>query len=225
MSGLIDRYVQRPAPNIEENATRGIGLAVTNLEGELWIQQDQQGRDRTGRRKGDISIIFETEKDGEPTRSNILGAMSELTSDRTLHIVKDHLYTTDGEELQSTPRIFSSNEGRPIDYALAVVIYDGNPNAMHNLEVHDKDETTPVGWMTLQDFLASNGVRPLARDAVSYLEANGTIQQKLEAFGQPKNRRLVLPPDFVVSEYHKRRERSADSAPVLMSPTLNYLVA
>ncbi|MGH7204085.1 MAG: hypothetical protein ACREHC_06595 [Candidatus Levyibacteriota bacterium] len=227
MTLAVDRLAYRSPQDLGIQATRGIGLAVTNLSGELWIQQDISGREQTGRKAGQLSIIFETGKPREPVQNNVLGAVSELANDGTLHVVRNNLVTMDG--LQSTPRLYSANEGRPIDYSIAVVVFNGdNPDAMYNLEPHDAHETVPVGWMSPTDFLSleTEHVRPLARHAVGYLEAGGTIGRTLEDYRKnPDRREQVIPPWYNVSEFHQQRERVGDPVPTTMQSNVFYTVA
>jgi hypothetical protein len=196
---------------LDRGVTRGAGLAVVNLAGELWIQRDNKGRARTGRRAGDLSIIFETEKTGEKFDKNVLGALPELVNDRTLSTVASHLVTTDG--LQSTSRLYSENDGRPIDYAIAVVVFDGDPHGTF-AEPFDVEEASPVGWMSTEQFLSSPAVRPLARHAVTYLDQRGILTQKIVEYHDPEHpKKLVIPRGFVVSDFYHQRESVRDMEP------------
>jgi hypothetical protein len=203
-------YLRTVMPDMKvAGPIRGIGLPVLSPSGELWVQRDLRKRQRTGRREGDLSIIFETEKPGESHRSNVLGAVSELVDDATLPQIASRLYTLDG--LHSTPRMTFGSNGSAISYVTAVTVLD-NPH--FNPIPHDAEETEPVGWMSPAVLLSHDNVRPLAQHAVSYLADNGIIDRTLAAFRDPQHKReLVIPSGHVIAEFHRQREEIQDMVP------------
>lgn len=202
------------AAGVEHGAMRGVGIAVVNTAGELWVQRDLQDKPRTGRRRGDLSIIFETQKPGEAHRSNVLGALSELINDATVSQVADRLFTLDG--YQSTPRLVFGNNGSAISYVTAVTVLD----TPHFAPVpHDADETEPVGWMHPAVLLMQHNIRPLARHAVGYLHDNAIIERTLAAFRDAQHpRELVIPSGHSISEFHQQREQEQDMVPGIPYP-------
>lgn len=197
---------------------RGVGLAVINPSGELWIQRDKQDKAFTDRRAGDLSIIFETRKrrkrmpGQESHRRNILGALPELVDDETLPMVQDDLLTTD--RLRSTPVLsFTASSGTVINYVVAVGILAGQSDAF-NPTPYDSEETEPVGWMSPDEFLGNTNVRPVARQAVAFLQENGIIEEKLAQYDNPLSpKRHIVPRRFSVSEFYRQRERGHDMVP------------
>jgi hypothetical protein len=190
-------------------ALRGVGLAVVNQDGKLWVQKDLQDKPRTGRRRGDLSIIFETQKPDEPHVSNVLGALSELVDDTTLPQIAGSLYSLDG--FRSTPRLTHGVNGSAISYVVATTVLDA---AEFRPGPHDAEETEPVGWMSAAVLLDHDNVRPLARHAVGYLEEHDIIGKTLAAFRDPEHpRRLVVPSGHSISEFHQKREEVHDMEP------------
>lgn len=188
---------------------RGVGLAVINPDGELWVQRDLQSKERTGRRKGDLSIIFETGKSGESHQNNVLGALSELVNDSTLPQIQDKLVTVDG--LRSTPQLTYGQNGSAISLVAAVTVL---PHHDFHPVPHDNHETEPVGWMSPAVFLLQENVRPLARFTVSYLEEHGIIDQTLARYYTPEHSiEFVVPEGHNISEFHRQREEVHDMVP------------
>lgn len=193
----------------QRGALRGVGLAVVNNSGELWVQRDLRTKERTGRRRGDLSIIFETQKANESHASNVLGAISELVNDTTLSQIAGSLFTMDG--LQSSPRLVFGNNGSAISYVVAVTVLD----TPHFAPVpHDREETVPVGWMSPAVLLTHHNVRPLTRHAVSYLQDNDIIDRTLAVFRDAQQvKKLVIPAGHSVAEFHQQREKTHDMIP------------
>jgi hypothetical protein len=195
-------------------ALRGVGLVVVRSSGELWVQKDLKNKPPTGRRKGDLSTIFETGKPSESHESNVLGALSELVDDTTMHQISDSLFTMDG--FRSTPRLRFGNNGSAISYVVAVTVLDNSDFAP---VPHALDETTPVGWMSPVELLAHDRVRPLTRQAVGYLHSKGIIEATLVAFNNPDQPRgFVVPPGHNISEFHQQREAIQDMVPGRVYP-------
>lgn len=156
-----------------DSAFKGIGLAIVKPDGRIWVQQDVGKRTETGRKKAHNAIPFETQKVGEPHMANVLGSLHEVFDDKTLSPVAGHLYTTDG--YRSTPtRVFHGGV-TPIEYSLAVAIFDGPDDLFRP---GPTAEALPVGWMTPDELLGLQDVRPLARHAVEYLQEEDIIAEK-----------------------------------------------
>ena len=161
--------------------TRGIGLAIVNREGQVWVHRDSTSRTQTGRRAGDLSIPFETQKREESLEHNVLGAVPEVVDNNTLSLLAQHLYTTDN--FRSTRELYYRNGGKPIHYRVAVTVFGGDPG-IYFTKPHD-NEANPYGWMYPEELLGREDLRPLARHAVSYLHNNGIIDVKLAEYLHP----------------------------------------
>jgi hypothetical protein len=200
--------VQAPA------AKKGIGLVIVNQDRQLWVQQDLGSRAQTGRTDGQLSIPFETQKVGEPHWSNVLGALPEVFDDETLRPVAPRLYTTD--TYQSSPMRQYLGNGPAIEYSLAVAVYDG-PEDLFRPGM--TEEAQPFGWMTPGEMLAMDNVRPLAYDAITYLQEEDVIKQKLAEYRDLRHPvELFVPEGFVLSEFHAQREEVRDMTPGVAYP-------
>jgi hypothetical protein len=197
---------------------RGIGFMVVNPQGEIWIQRDKRSKEQTGRNKGDLSIIFETQKSSgkrrrrESHKRNILGAIPELVNDETLFMIKDKLVTTDG--LRSTPELtYTSNSGTVIHYIVAVGVL-GTPSDHFDPEPFDSGETETIGWMRPEELLAQDKVRPAARQAVSYMQDYGVINKVLTRYHSPLHpNNRIIPRGFGVAKFYEEREQAQDMVP------------
>ncbi len=200
----------------ETSHLRGIGLAVVNPLGELWIGRDTVSKDLTERHVGDLSIIFETRKRRkgqkmESHKRNVLGAVAELVNDTTAEQIKGAFVTTD--RLRSTPELtFTTSSGIVIQYVVAIGVL-GMPPEQFDPQPLD-NEIIPVGWMSPEDFLASRNIRPAAAHAVEYLHTHGLIDQALSRYNSRwhPNRRII-PRGFSVSEFYEQREKEHDMKP------------
>src|SRR5882724_1720367 len=187
---------------------QGIGLMVVNLEGDIWTQIDASSHKGTGRKGGLPATIFESGKPGESHEDTIKGALAELVNNSTVAHVANHLYTTDS--FRSTPTLLFDNPNAEsiVAYTLAVVVFDGDKHT--HFEPYDKNEVIPLGWYTVDDFLDQE-VRPLSRDALTFLQRDRTIARVLDAYQDPKRRQKVIDSDFQIEKFYFERERQKDS--------------
>lgn len=190
---------------------RGAGFVVVHAEtGDIKTQIDVGTRVGTNRTGGEISVSFETRKPKETHRENVLGAFPEMFNDDTLERVGGDLLTSDG--LRSTPDLFFDNEGRPVAYALAVVVFTGSKK--EPFRSYNRSESHPYRWMSPEDFLRRTDTRPLARHAVGHLVDTGLIKRKIEEVldpARPSDR--AVPEGFSLNAFYGLREQKRDMIP------------
>lgn len=209
MNAAIDRRVVSP-PSSERRVLHGAGLVVVHADTGMIKTQIDSPRTETSRRGGQVSVAFETRKYGESHRENVLGAVPEMLDDPTLSVVRNKLYTTDG--LRSTPDLSFDNDGKPVQYSMAVVVFDESQDTPFN--PYDSNEARSYKWMNPNELLDHRDVRPLARHAVSYLSDEGILKKKVEDFYDPEIALdYAIPEGFVIADYYKQRERVRDMEP------------
>lgn len=208
MSVEVGEVVHLTSPG---GVLRGAGFVVVHAEtGDIKTQIDVGSRVGTNRREGQVSVSFETRKPGETRRENVLGAFPEMFDDGTLERLGDDLVTTDN--LLSTPDLFFTNDGRPVSYALAVVVFTGAQN--NPFRSYNREEAHPYRWMSPKAFLQRTDTRPLARHAVEYLVGEGLLERKVQEALDP-TRQIVraVPERFSLNAFYERRELKQDMRP------------
>lgn len=206
MIPAIERPRSIPETLRQKPLRTGVGIAVINPDGRIWIQKDAKSRQETDRIEGFSSIIFESRKGDESVESNVTGGLAELVNNRVVPLVAEHLHTTDG--LRSTPTLIFEGEHADIEYSLTVLVYDHNDAPF---EPYDKTEVGQGRWSTIDAVLAQQDVRPLARAALEYLRVDGTIERKLAEYHDVNRRQLVIDPNFSIENFYDERERFEDT--------------
>lgn len=200
----------------QPDTLKGVGIAIAHAKtGEIWVNRELKDKAATARRAGQLSVPFETQKrGGELLQATILGGLAEVYDDFDNHgnpvmpdLSRNLLSIDAGYAATAEPFVFEHG-GREIHFDLAVLIYDGSKDLP--VSPHDKDEVSPVGWMSCDIFLASD-VRPLARMAVEKIESKGLIAKRLTLYeSNPELRQPVIPANFSMRDFYQRREKRAD---------------
>lgn len=151
---------------------------------------------------GQTSIPLERRKKGETRDHNRLGALSEITDDRGLTYLREHLH--------QVPESFYGNKGflkgDPVD--LTILIYDGILSIKFNPFAHD---VAPKGWTSWEDFRKIENKRPLADQLVSAASNEGLIYRVVRSWESvPESRTLFIPSGFSIEAFEKEREKKQD---------------
>lgn len=196
---------------------RAVALIMIHAKtGDIWVQEDASDKPSTGRRKGDISIPFETEKEGEEgSYGNVLGGLAEIFDDvdslgePVMPRLAKRLFSMDSGYISCNPISYKDKtNGNTYICSPSILFYDGE-----SIEgkPFDGNEAIPIGWMSTGAFLDLPYTRPVAKHLVTQLIHEGVLQQRLFQYqAYPELRIPVIPQGFSLREYYARREEFSD---------------
>jgi len=206
----------------EKRSSFGVVLAIVGIDpsrnGEnltqpkLWTIIERKPKPETERVAGQISFPGETRKDtNEKIEDTIIGGLAEFTDNN--HTIKYNLFFIPGSSFVRG-RIFVN--GNPFD--MAILICEGSFN--NAIEPEDKDEVVPNGWMTIDEILKKDPkrdpriVRGFVHQLADLEESEGLISKAVSDFFHFPTQRVplgaILPDDFSISDFFKKREQSLD---------------
>jgi hypothetical protein len=188
-------FVRPVQKEIERQESVGILTLIIGLDSQrngdnvfdplIWTITELQQKSETDKFTGQISVPAETRTVGENRRSNVLGALSEFTDDRTLPVVLKHLYEV--ESTYSDSRIIVG--GSLAD--MAVFIYDGPLDI--SFQPICTDEVSPIGWIKKSTLDNQDALRGVLRQALEIDQREGLIKQALEDYYANRGKRHVVP--------------------------------
>ncbi len=191
----------------------GIGVVIIHAyTGNILTVKELQDKERTGRKRGQVSIPLETRKPGEDVYTNLLGALPEVFDDvdHQGNDIKQELYLSlfhIGQEAFYNQAVVQKYPGSIVYCDIGVLIYQGSeitPQSYNSLEV------SPLGWMSPSDFLQNEHIRPLAKEVVQNMHDSGFLEKHRQKAQHPDLLYPVLPADFSVREFYHKRERQRD---------------
>jgi len=193
---------------------RGVGAWIMDSEtGFVMVVEELQDKPATGRKRGEITILFETAKDingrPEPVIETVKGALAEGFSDRDAFNnptnLPDNLHHFDGFSYHNG--LYTKIGNNDIHYGVYMMHYTGPKTGIHpynGLEVRDPH------WVHPERLRGSN-VRSLTRMTAEHVLDSGIYQQNLQlARERPDLLVPVLPSSFLVADTYRARERYPD---------------
>lgn len=200
---------ERTARNVH-----GTGVFVVDPETvEVLLVEELVDKPATGRKRGELSILFETAKSingqREPIEETVKGGLAEGFSDTykgtiPLHLPEHISYIPDNSYHNGLVTHIGNTR---IDWGIFYAFYTG---PKEGLQPYNGLEVRSPQWAPFQALLGPN-IRSLSRLAAEHALSTGSLERNLQLyFERPDLRTPLLDPEHSVATHYQQREQYPD---------------